>query len=86
MLTLEYILKIARLRDQMGDLRPGFIHDQKSNLKGPHDSEPVAPPPVRYVRSGKVSRGSMKPKYRLVHKVDPTSGDVRIVQQRVVSK
>jgi len=80
MLTLNYILKMARLNDQMGELRPGFLLDGKSGLRGPWDTQE---PSVKHMRSGGRGKASMGGKYRLVNKLDPKTGDVRIVQEKV---
>ncbi len=34
MLTLEQIEKVSRLMSQVGELRPGFLHAESSNLQG----------------------------------------------------
>ena len=34
MLSLPFILEVARLLDQTGEPRPGFLHDEKANLEG----------------------------------------------------
>jgi hypothetical protein len=44
MLTRAYIKKVARLRDQIGELRPGFLQDAASGIEG-------APEPFRPVVS-----------------------------------
>lgn len=36
MLTGKYMLKVARMRERMGDLRPGYLHDSVSSLTGPY--------------------------------------------------
>lgn len=54
MLTRAYINKVARLMDQIGELRPGFLQDTASGLEG-------AAEPVRSVFSErKTSRKSKR--------------------------
>lgn len=36
MLTEDEIREVARLHDQVGELRPGYLHDGDACLEGPH--------------------------------------------------
>jgi hypothetical protein len=58
MLTRAYINKVARLMDQIGELRPGFLQDSASRLEGA--TEPCYP-----ASSGRKSSGKNRKIVRL---------------------
>ena len=80
MLTHEQIKQAARLMQQVGELRPGFLKDDTSALEGP---EPRAGGTrgARPAKLGKTSRKTGKTlKVRLVFHEDSETGDVQIVE------
>ncbi len=82
MLTREYILKVARLLDQTGEPRPGFLHDEKPNLEG--QGSAVESPALEERSAAKTKKRGKKGiriKLTLDYEEDPKSGDVRIVQR-----
>lgn len=82
MLTMKYILRVARLSDQMDELRPGFLHDAKFNQKGPPDQEEPVAGGVRQTSRCANHKRTAKVGHRLVSQLDAKSGDVRFVQEK----
>ena len=74
MLTLEQILKAARLMSQVGDPRPGYLGDDDSNLTGP-------PPTQRMPTNTPQAANSIQAsEITVVYEKDPASGEVFVVQ------
>jgi len=79
MLTRREINRVARLMDQVGELRPGFLQDGTSNLEG-------AVEPCHSVGiMGKSSKnGSPKKTVRLhvSFETDEATGEIRVVRRK----
>lgn len=77
MLTSNYINRAARLLDQVGELRPGYLHDGSSPLEG-------AVEPCHSVGGGKCAQPATKKKFVRVNvtfQVDSSTGEVRAVRK-----
>lgn len=83
MLTLNYVLKVARLLDQTGEPRPGFLHDEKANLRGQDAGR--ANDYADSVEADARDQGGARTGTNVVleYEEDPLTGDVRIVQRRL---
>lgn len=79
MLTAKYISKVARLLDQTGEPRPGFLHDGTANLSGESAiSESVLAPKRKRAKQKKRSKSIS---ITLVYEEDPRTGEPRLVQK-----
>jgi hypothetical protein len=74
MLTLEQILKAARLMSQVGDPRPGYLRDDDSNLTGPTTTQRLS------TNSPQASNGGGENDISVVYEKDPNTGEVFVVQ------
>jgi hypothetical protein len=80
MLTQKQIQKVARLMEQVGELRPGFVHDSDANL----DGAVSACQPKVIVRKRKTANKNTKRKtvrVRVVYETDAETGEERLVQK-----
>lgn len=77
MLTRREINKVARLMDQVGELRPGFLHDGASNLEGA--VEPCHPVAAN-TKSKRPKRNVVR--MRVVFETDPATGEVRVIRRK----
>ena len=88
MLTLEYVLKIARLLDQTGEPRPGYLHDEQSNLEGygisSEDLTDLSAADGDSSEEG--DNGDDSISVSLDYEVDPKSGYLRIIQKESTDK
>lgn len=85
MLTRKYVRKVARLLDQTGEPRPGFLRDEKANLEGLGSA--VESPALQHgnARSTKKTAGKKKTKairIKLDYEEDSECGDLRIVKRK----
>jgi hypothetical protein len=81
MLTRKEISEVARLREQVGELRPGFLHDGAASFEGPasdHHTHARTSPKGSRRRSGK-ERGAVR--IKLEYQRDSETGEMRIVQK-----
>ena len=70
MLTRKQLIKSARLMSQVGELRPGFLHDDEGNFEGPIRKK---------VGSSSRPKGtSRQVKISLSLGEDPITGEVRL--------
>lgn len=81
MLPLKYVLKVARLMDQTGEPRPGFLHDERDNLIGENPAVEGSA-----LRDGGAGHSGQQGTDDLVevslgYEVDSRTGDLRIVQK-----
>lgn len=82
MLPLEDILKVAKLLDQTGESRPGFLHDEKANLEGNGSGAESCMLSVGEGHTAAAHKRCEKAiTVTLEYSEDPTTGDVRIVQK-----
>lgn len=72
MLPLKYIKKAARLQQQLGEIRPGFLHDNTSAIEGPNNAH-NAPSPRPSSKGGK---------HVIVHFELSTSGEKRMIRKK----
>lgn len=82
MLTRKQISKIARLREQVGELRPGFLHDGAASFEGPtsdHYKRAQTSPKRSRRKSGK--KGAASVHIKLEYERDPETGETRIIQK-----
>ena len=82
MLPLKYVLKVARLMDQTGEPRPGFLHDERDNLQG--ESPAVEGSALHEHGRGRRNRkikDEISVDVSLAYEVDSRTGDLRIVQK-----
>jgi hypothetical protein len=80
MLTQKQIRKVARLMEQVGELRPGFVRDSDANL----DGAVSACQPKAVVRRRKPTSKSTSGKtvsVRVVYETDVETGEERLVQK-----
>ena len=84
MLTRQQIAKAARLMDQVGDLRPGFLLDGTRGVDGPtpvygsvSSGAPIEPL-SRTKKKVKSAHRSGSVKFSIELEKDPVSGEVRI--------
>ena len=82
MLTLEYILKVARLLDQTGEPRAGFLLDEASNIEGYHSQGDagVLTVPNEAERISAIGDEDVIA-LDLAYEVDEQTGDLRLVQK-----
>ncbi len=80
MLTLAYIMKVARLLDQTGEPRPGYLHDDKSNLAG--QTVPIRDGILARKRSSRSKHARVKTtKIALEYDLDGKTGDLRLARK-----
>ena len=82
MLPLKYVLKVARLMDQAGEPRPGFLHDERDNLEG--ESPTVEGSALQEHGRGhrnRKTKDEISVDVSLAYEVDSRTGDLRIVQK-----
>jgi hypothetical protein len=75
MLTLEQILKAARLMSQVGDPRPGYLRDDDSNLIGP------IPTQRSFTNTPQMTNGAQEIDLTVEYEKDPNTGEVFVVQR-----
>ncbi len=80
MLTRKQIRKVARLMDQVGELRPGFLHDADASLDGASSACHAAMPSRRRPR-GKTAPSSKVVRVRAEFETDKDTGEVQVVQK-----
>lgn len=83
MLTLEQILKAARLMSQVGEPRPGYLRDEDSCLTGPTPTERVSTADQsshEHARTPKAER-DQKTEIFVEYEKDPDTGEVFVVQR-----
>jgi len=80
MLTQKQIRKVARLMDQVGELRPGFVRDSDASLDGPVSACQAAVSPRRRRPLKKTLLGKSV-RVRTVFETDAETGEVRVVQK-----
>ena len=80
MLTQSYINKVARLMDQIGELRPGFLQDSASSLEG--SVVPCQSIGAKHSSREVASKNAMKSvRVEVVFETDESTGEVRAVQK-----
>lgn len=75
MLTQSYINKISRLMDQVGELRPGFLHDGATPLEG--SAEPCSS--TGRNRRAKRNANGKTVQVNVVFETDKSTGEIRTV-------
>lgn len=88
MLTKDEILKAARLMNQVGELRPGFLNDGAANIGGPdasHNSN-SALRQSRATNRSRIRSTGKRVKVCLAFQEDPETGEIRIVQKRLSNR
>lgn len=79
MLTHSRIRKAAKLMQQVGELRPGFLKEEASAIEGPFAQPGAVSPPNR--RSGVATRRKgRRLRVRLVFREDTETGEVQIIK------
>jgi hypothetical protein len=81
MLTHKQIQKVARLMDQVGELRPGFVHDSDANLDGAVSACQAAVTSRRPRSHKRKATGRTSVRVRTVFETDSETGEVRAVQK-----
>lgn len=78
MLTHAYINKVARLMDQIGELRPGFLQDAATPLEGSMEPCSSVGGKRAQVRS---SKGIRSVRVWVAFETDEATGEIRAVQK-----
>jgi hypothetical protein len=79
MLTQKEIAEVARLREQVGDLRPGFLQDGAGRLAGPTPAHASPAAAKRRKRRTRSASGSARVNFR--YEVDRKTGGMHIVSK-----
>lgn len=75
--TVKEIFRVARLMDQTGEPKSGFLREEDADLEGKR-------PPLRKSRGKKrASKRSNGVTFRIYHKEDPETGRLHLVQELV---